>query len=252
MGKFFVKVTTLLALFFINFACSVKPLQVVNLKTEGKVNPEGIDIRQPRFMWQLESTENNVMQQSYQLQVAESPEALEKGTDLLWDSGVVPSDNSINILYEGEELQSCTPYYWRVRVTTNKGTTQWSEIQKWSTAIFDPEEWNACWIGENAMSNEGETDKDRTRLAARYLRKEFENSDKKIRRAMLYISGLGSYEAYLNGERIGKEDVFAPMPSLYTEKVYYNVYDVTGNVKKSKNTLGVVLGILLAVAARKK
>ena len=242
MGKFFVKVTTLLALFFINFACSVKPLQVVNLKTEGKVNPEGIDIRQPRFMWQLESTENNVMQQSYQLQVAESPEALEKGTDLLWDSGVVPSDNSINILYEGEELQSCTPYYWRVRVTTNKGTTQWSEIQKWSTAIFDPEEWNACWIGENAMSNEGETDKDRTRLAARYLRKEFENSDKKIRRAMLYISGLGSYEAYLNGERIGKEDVFAPMPSLYTEKVYYNVYDVTGNVKKSKNTLGVVLG----------
>ena len=58
---------------------------------------------------------------------------------------------------------------------------------------------------------------------------------------MLYISGLGSSESYLNGKRISN-DVFAPMPSLYTSRVYYNVYDVTDLLQQGENLLGVVLG----------
>ena len=79
-----------------------------------------------------------------------------------------------------------------------------------------------------------------TRLAARYLRKEF-SADKTVSRAMLYISGLGVYEAYLNGEKIG-DDVLAPGLSQYDKRVYYNVYDVTEMLASGKNTLGVILG----------
>lgn len=76
--------------------------------------------------------------------------------------------------------------------------------------------------------------------AARYLRKEF-TTDRAVERAVLYISGLGSYEAYLNGKKVS-EDVFAPMPSLYYKRIYYNVYDVTALMASDKNTLGVILG----------
>ncbi len=58
---------------------------------------------------------------------------------------------------------------------------------------------------------------------------------------MLYVSGLGSYEAYLNGKRVS-EDVFAPTVSWYPERVYYNVYDITSLMKKNENLLAVKLG----------
>ena len=85
-----------------------------------------------------------------------------------------------------------------------------------------------------------ETAEGDTRLAARYFRKPFE-SKQKVKRAVIYISGLGSYEAYINGKRIS-DDVLSPTPSWYPEKVYYNVYDVTSLIKNKANLLSVVLG----------
>ena len=90
------------------------------------------------------------------------------------------------------------------------------------------------------MSNEGETDKSDTRLAARYLRKPFDVKDD-IERAVLYISGQGVYEAYINGEKIS-DDVLAPTVSWYPDRVYYNVYDVTSLISDNTNLLGVILG----------
>ena len=134
---------------------------------------------------------------------------------------------------------------WRVKLTTNQGDTPWSDAGSWSMALLDDSEWKATWIGEDSLSNPGEEvgvagGNNKTRLAARYLRKEF-TTDRAVERAVLYISGLGSYEAYLNGKKVS-EDVFAPMPSLYYKRIYYNVYDVTALMASDKNTLGVILG----------
>ncbi|MCD8177367.1 MAG: glycoside hydrolase family 78 protein [Tannerellaceae bacterium] len=79
-----------------------------------------------------------------------------------------------------------------------------------------------------------------TRLAARYLRKEF-NAPGTIKSARLYITGLGFYECYLNGEKVGR-DVFAPTATDYTKHVNYNVYDVTNLLNNGGNTVGVILG----------
>ena len=132
-----------------------------------------------------------------------------------------------------------------MKLTTNQGDTPWSDAGSWSMALLDDSEWKATWIGEDSLSNPGEEvgvagGNNKTRLAARYLRKEF-TTDRAVERAVLYISGLGSYEAYLNGKKVS-EDVFAPMPSLYYKRIYYNVYDVTALMASDKNTLGVILG----------
>ena len=218
----------------------VDSVEVTRLQVEMKSNPLGIDVAQPRFSWQIASDKPDLMQVGYRIQVAASPEDLQSGKNLLWDSGEITSDCSLFIPYEGEMLQSRQSYYWRVKVKTNQSAGDWSEVQMWSMAILNPTEWKARWIGENQMSNPGETDKDHTRLAARYLRKPF-SLNKEVKRATLYISGLGSSESYLNGKRIS-EDIFAPMPSHYPTRVYYNVYDVTDLLQQGDNLLGVVLG----------
>ena len=220
-------------------------VEVKNLRLEMKENPLGINVTQPRFSWQIASGKPDLKQTAYQIQVAASPEQLESGDGLLWDSGVVRSDESVLVPYAGKALESGKPYYWRVKLTTNQGDTPWSDAGRWSMALLDGSEWKASWIGEDSLSNPGEEigvagGNNKTRLAARYLRKEF-TTDRAVERAVLYISGLGSYEAYLNGKKVS-EDVFAPMPSLYYKRIYYNVYDVTALMAPDKNTLGVILG----------
>lgn len=220
-------------------------VEVKNLRLEMKENPLGINVTQPRFSWQIASGKPDLKQTAYQIQVAASPEQLESGDGLLWDSGVVRSDESVLVPYAGKALESGKPYSWRVKLTTNQGDTPWSDAGSWSMALLDDSEWKATWIGEDSLSNPGEEvgvagGNNKTRLAARYLRKEF-TTDRAVERAVLYISGLGSYEAYLNGKKVS-EDVFAPMPSLYYKRIYYNVYDVTALMASDKNTLGVILG----------
>lgn len=215
-------------------------IQVSHLQVEMKDNPQGIDVAHPRFSWQIRSEQPDLVQTGYRIQVAASAEDLKAEKNLLWDSGEVDSDQSLWIAYGGESLQAKKPYFWRVKVKTNQGSGKWSDIQTWGMAILDASGWKAQWIGENALSNPGEKDQGETRLAARYLRKPFQVS-KEVKRAVLYISGLGSSESYLNGKRIS-DDVFAPMPSLYTSRVYYNVYDVTDLLQQGENLLGVVLG----------
>lgn len=209
------------------------------MQTEMKSNPLGINVEHPRFSWQIASGKADLQQTAYRIQVATSAEELKAETNLVWDSNEIDSDQSVLVPYNGPALQPNTRYFWRVKVTTNQSAGGWSDIRMWSMALQN-EAWKAKWIGENALSNEGETDQGDTRLAARYLRKPF-SIEKEVKHATLYISGLGSSEPYLNGQRVSA-DVFAPMPSLYSTRVYYNVYDVTSQVQKGDNALGVIVG----------
>ncbi|SDZ92082.1 alpha-L-rhamnosidase [Porphyromonadaceae bacterium KH3R12] len=220
--------------------CQGTAVRVDSLKVEMQENPQGVSTSTPRFSWQITSVKPDLRQEAYQIQVAGSEQDLEKGNNLLWDSGIVADAESILIPYTGETLSPREVYYWRVKVTTNQGETAWSKINHWSMALPDIAGWQAKWIGENALSNPGETDKGNTRLAARYLRKPFD-SKQKVKRAVLYISGQGAYQAYINGKRVS-DDVLAPTVSWYPEKVYYNVYDVTSLIQRDSNLLGVKLG----------
>ena len=72
------------------------------------------------------------------------------------------------------------------------------------------------------------------------FRKEFQ-LDKKISRARVYVSGLGYYELRLNGQRVG-DHVLDPGWTTYAKRVLYSTYDVTDQLKRGRNALGVMLG----------
>ena len=59
----------------------------------------------------------------------------------------------------------------------------------------------------------------------------------------LHLCGLGMYELFINGQRIG-DQVLAPAPSDYRRTVLYNSFDVTKQVAggNADNAIGVTLG----------
>jgi alpha-L-rhamnosidase len=75
---------------------------------------------------------------------------------------------------------------------------------------------------------------------ASYLRKTVELPGK-VQGARLYVTALGSYRFFLNGERVGS-DVLTPEFTDYRKRVLYQTYDVTSFLVNGKNALSAVLG----------
>ncbi|MFT3935714.1 MAG: family 78 glycoside hydrolase catalytic domain [Chitinophagaceae bacterium] len=231
-----IKLTFLLCMF--SFASHAQ-LSVAKLQCEWLGNPQGIDVAQPRLSWQLQSAERNCKQVAYQILVASSPEQLQKENGDVWNSGKVNSDQSILVTYAGKPLQSGRAYYWKIKSFTNKNESAWSEVASWSMGLLNKSDWAAKWIGYDKASA-WDSITTWSRLSARYLRKEF-SLNKNIKRAVVYISGLGLYQLFLNGAKVGN-DVLAPAPTDYRKSVLYNAYDVTNALKNGNNAVGIVLG----------
>lgn len=211
---------------------------ITELRTEQLKNPLGIDVRQPRLGWRIESDEQNVMQTAYHILVASSADLLAQEKGDIWDSGKIESDASQWIAYQGKPLKRNARYYWKVKVYTNRGEADWSAPAFWSMGLLNEADWQGQWIGlDRAASGDSETQW--SRLAARYLRKEFALS-KEVKRATVHIAGMGLYELFINGQRIG-DQVLAPAPTDYRKTILYNTYDVTPQLRK-ENAIGVTLG----------
>lgn len=77
-------------------------------------------------------------------------------------------------------------------------------------------------------------------LPARMLRKEFRTASA-VKRATAYVSGLGLFEMYINGAKIG-DQVLSPNLTDYDKHVHYVTFDVTRQLKSGKNAIGLILG----------
>ncbi|MEO5683075.1 MAG: family 78 glycoside hydrolase catalytic domain [Chitinophagaceae bacterium] len=209
------------------------------LTCEGLINPLGIDIISPRLSWQLQSPQRNVQQTAYHILVASTKEKLEKNEGDVWNSGKISTDASIHILYRGKVLTSQLKYFWKIKVFAGKNESAWSNPAYWSMGLLRSTDWSAKWIGyDKAAAWDSITQW--SRLSARYFRKEFELPHT-VKRATVYLCGLGMYELYLNGRKVG-DRVLSPAPTDYRKSVMYNTYDVTENIKPGSNTICTVLG----------
>jgi len=111
----------------------------------------------------------------------------------------------------------------------------------WTTLAFDDSAWvSAKLLGEYGMQSWGIIQSDDRPLPARYLRREF-SVEKKVRRATAYVCGLGISELYLNGQKVS-DDVLSPAIASYDIRAFYVTYDVTENLRRGDNAVGVILG----------
>lgn len=246
------------------------------LTCEYLIDPPVIDVTQPRLSWvnMAPGGERGQHQTAYQVQVATSEELLAADQPDSWDSEKVASDQSFLVSYDGTPLQSAKTYWWRVRVWNgDDAVSQWSDPARWGTGLLDPEEWEAVWIGAPWQGEEPLPDPEgswrrpaeeiRDELLsntppAPLLRKEF-RLEKELARARAFVTGLGYFEFYVNGEKIG-EDVLVPnqtdygyRPGIETDRVpidnnfrdqrvMYLSYDITDKLVRGSNAIGAILG----------
>jgi alpha-L-rhamnosidase len=212
---------------------------LVKLRCEMLENPLGIDVVQPRLSWEIVTTTRETKQEAYQIIVASTPEKLAANEADLWNSGKVNSAQSIQVNYAGKALASRMRCFWKVKTWTTAGESAWSASNSWTMGLLYYKDWPKGWIGFDRAFQWDNTKTD-SRLSARYFRKEFQ-STKKIKYATASIIGLGLYELYINGKKVG-EDVLAPSATDYTKNVKYNTFDITNYLQDGKNAVGTILG----------
>jgi len=210
-----------------------------NLKCEHQLRPLGIGVDKPRLSWTINSNIRGQTQTAYQVIVSTRFEDVKSGKGRLWDSRKV-SSSSNQVIYRGPPLTSSTIYYWTVRVWDKDGKpTRWSKPSWFETALLNRNDWKAKWLNDGKRNPVNDADFYKFDPAPLF-RKEFSLA-KPVKQARLYITGLGYYEATLNGVRIG-DHILDPGWTNYSERVYYSTYDITEQLQKEKNCLGVTLG----------
>ncbi|MDF3078373.1 MAG: alpha-L-rhamnosidase [Sphingobacteriaceae bacterium] len=209
-------------------------LSVVELTTNYKIDPVGIDDTAPKLSWKISSPERNTMQTAYEVRVATNAQDLSNGKNQLWTTGKVKSDQSAHVQYAGSAVKSKQRYFWQVRAWDNHGNaSQWSAPAYWENGLLKPSDWSAKWIQTSTETN-GKVG------PAPIFGKQFSVS-KPIKQARLYITAHGLYEAKINGQRIG-DHYFTPGWTSYYKRLQYQTYDVTGCLKSGSNIAFVTVG----------
>ncbi|WP_433013522.1 family 78 glycoside hydrolase catalytic domain [Kribbella sp. CA-294648] len=131
--------------------------KIANLRTNSLTNPLGIAAGTPRLSWQLDSNRRCTTQTQYEIHVAST--AAKTSQPDVWNSGVVTSDRSVDILYAGPALTPYTQYFWTVRVWDDTGTASaWAPVATFETAALQPQDWRGDWIGADSQPGAEWTD----------------------------------------------------------------------------------------------
>src|SRR5689334_13855042 len=96
-------------------------LEIYDLTCEYQTNPLGLGELHPRLAWKLKSARRGARQTAYQIRAGANPNALTEGTDVIWDTGRIASDQSIQVPYNGRPLGSGERVWWQVQVWDERG-----------------------------------------------------------------------------------------------------------------------------------
>lgn len=190
-----------------------------------------IDVQTPHFSWQLAHEYDgdghlmrNVQQQAYHIFVT----AVTSG-QVVWDSGYAPSASSTHILYAGIPLTSDTRYTITIKYYTKQNESQWYTAH-FRTALFSLNDWSGQWIGS-------------TYINMNQLRTITTIKSIPVQSATAYISGVGYYQLYVEGDLIDQSRRLDVGWTTYQQRTLYTSYDLTGvlNTTGSKG-IGIMLG----------
>jgi len=118
-----------------------------------------------------------------------------------------------------------TDYAWRVQTTLDSGVTEWSQPLSFATAPT-AESWSAAkWIGGHNQL--------RADIAL--------PADTPITRARAYVTGVGAFYLYINGQQVG-DHILDPPQTVYPKRMSYMTFDVSKLIHPGANAIGAELG----------
>ena len=188
------------------------------LRTNHITDPVGFETGRPVFSWTVEQAVGSRRDRT-QVLIAADPEFQE----ILYDSGESGEVDPLAFRPDFTPAAS-TRYYWKVREWDDTG--DWGENQ----AFFETP---CAGIG-------GQWIKAPAEIRNAMFMKKF-SVPGKVKSARLAITGLGLYEAYVNGRKAGDE-FLTPFCNDYNHWIQFQTYDVTDLLHEGDNALGAVLG----------
>lgn len=197
-------------------------MKLYDFRIEYQEAPIGLAVRIPRFSWKMESALADTVQQAYHIQVI-------KDGKTVWDSTRVENDGSVLIPYEGKALDEESRYQVKLTVEDNHGETA-EAYSSFETGIFDAKVFRAKMITHDFS-------KEVTACPVFY---HHFSTDRPVKKACIYITAHGVYEAWLNKQRIG-DSYMTPGWTSYHKRLQYQYYDITENVSK-ENEISITVG----------
>lgn len=189
----------------------------------------GIGMDRPRLSWIVETETQGWHQAAYEI------EAYDPDGKLRGQTGPVESDQSVLVDWPFESLSSRERITVRARAWGIDGAAaDWSEPASIEMGLLHPEDWSARFVGPDWEEDLSQPQ------PAPLLRREFDVRSG-VQMARLYVTGLGVYEAQLNGTVIG-DHVMAPGWTSYKHRLRYQTFDVTDLLHEGRNALGAMLG----------
>ncbi|MEO6673536.1 MAG: family 78 glycoside hydrolase catalytic domain, partial [Ginsengibacter sp.] len=228
-------------------------LRVAATRCENNQRPLGISLTDFHLGWELSATRSEI-QSAYQVGLSSSKTKAAANIFDVWDSKKTTGQNSIMVRYRGKKLKPGTEYFWKVRVWNKANQpSAWNKTSSFCTGLETTDWRNARWIGYEDMPDSMRVvpgvhvpyaarlkDKALKRPVTPLLRKEFK-TNKKVKSAFAFISGLGHYVLTVNGRKAGNA-FLAPGWTYYDKSCLYNVLDITSMIRQGENCLGVILG----------
>lgn len=199
----------------------------------------GLGHSRPRISWQFAADADlrNWVQDSYEIQVGRHD-----GTQV--NTYHVESSDSVLVPWPAAALKSRESAWVKIRsrgkLTEADGKAAakdaaWSDTFNIEAALIDRGDWTAKLTTSTLVPNHQEP-------AVPLLFRKVLHLPKgagPIAKARLYITAHGTYMAYLNGQRIGDEEM-APGWTSYNHRLLYQTFDVTATLHASDpNTFGV-------------
>ena len=227
-------------------------LIVSHLQCQYQEYPLGVEDVSPHLSWQFSASHRNVMQSAYRILVADNKALLNENVGNIWDSKKVISGQSIQVMYNGIKLQSGNEYFWKVMVWDNQDTaSKWSKTSAWQMGLLSRKDWKgAQWIAYADMPDSlrivpgihgnGDPKLGTGKDILPLLRKQFVIR-KTIKKATAFIAGLGHFDLELNGKKVGDHFLDAGW-TQYSKNALYVTFNITNQLKKGGNVIGVMLG----------
>jgi alpha-L-rhamnosidase len=216
-------------------------IEAYGLRCDHVIEPLGITAP-PRFSWRFASVRRATRPVAVRVIVQPTNDAIHDA----WDSGWRETELG-GVDYEGDPLRSNTDYRWSVQVRDNAGRDGSASHSTFSTAIIDPALWRASWIGRartHRRDAEPPTDDDRS-LAVRYLespltlRRAFQ-VEAPVVRARVHVTAQGVYQLWLNGTRVGDEEL-SPGWTDYRDRILYQSFDITELARSGENVFSAIV-----------
>lgn len=197
-------------------------MKISQLRVNNIEHPLGYQVEPLSFSWKVEESGEAKKMQYARIQIFH-------GKEQIYDSGEDAKACSTD--YQVElGLQPRTHYTWSVEVKAENGETAKAE------SFFETGKMNERWTGKWIAPQPGDED------ISPVMWKTFEvNPDEVDKSARLYICGLGVYEVYLNGRKVGNE-YLAPGYHSYDFHLQTQTYDVAEYLKEGENEIQIWLG----------